>query len=490
MRYLYSLASLLVSALCQQVPIQQPEVYGTGFEIFQSDHSFEHSIRIKKQNDSLCNAGSDQYTGWLDVGNKHLFFWYFESKNDEVNDPLTLWMNGGPGASSIIGLFAENGPCLINKYGNGTDYNPFGWSEKTSLLYVDQPAGVGLSYLDEGEPVVDNSFVSATDMHVFLQIFISKVFPEKEKVPFHISGESYGGHYIPILGSLIVQQNTLYPKRPQVPLKSVLIGNGYVSPIDTAYGYWETLCTTKPGVKEPVFNETRCDIMASQMPRCMEITRICYSHPDPAVCMAASTVCWNGVTGWYDGESYKGGRNRFDITKPCDVDDICYKEALLIEDYINSKPVWSALGVPSTVKNYTAEAYDVANAFELTGEIILTTQPQVLYLLDKHIDVLFYQGNLDLACNTAGTLRWANNMPWKGQTEFTSKDLKPWKAMRDGEEVEVGTFKEVYIRMHDGDEKKTRFAFVTIDGSGHMVPMDQPEVALQMLNTWMERGSF
>jgi cathepsin A (carboxypeptidase C) len=118
------------------------------------------------------------------------------------------------------------------------------------------------------------------------------------------------------LGAQIVGQNLLYPHQPQVPLKSVAIGNGFVSPLDTAYGYWETLCTTKPGVKKPVFNETRCDIMATNLPRCIDVAKTCYDHPDPAICSAASEVCWDGVIKYYDGESYAGGRNRFDSNVP------------------------------------------------------------------------------------------------------------------------------------------------------------------------------
>jgi hypothetical protein len=88
-----------------------------------------------------------------------------------------------------------------------------------------------------------------------------------------------------------VSQNILHPKQPQVALKSLAIGNGYVSPLDTAFGYWETLCTTNPGVDEPVFNETRCDIMAANLPRCMEVLKVCYDHSDPAICQAAAGVC-------------------------------------------------------------------------------------------------------------------------------------------------------------------------------------------------------
>jgi cathepsin A (carboxypeptidase C) len=95
--------------------------------------------------------------------------------------------------------------------------------------------------------------------------------------------------------------------------------------------------------------------------------------------------------------------------------------------------------------------------------------PELQYLLASQIDVLIYQGNLDLACNTAGAKRWTANMPWKGQAAFTSLDLKPWKSSKSGKEVVAGMFKEVNVKMVEGDEKTTRFTLVTIDKSGHMV---------------------
>ena len=206
---------------------------------------------------------------------------------------------------------------------------------------------------------------------------------------------------MPVLGAQIVSQNRLYPSRAQINLKSVLVGNGYFSPLDTAYGYWETLCTTTPGVKEPVFNATRCDIMATNLPRCMNLAKICYANPDPAICQAAEQVCWDGVIKYYDGESYKGGRNRFDITIPCELDGFCYPLVAKIQQYLNQQEVWEALGVPKTLGQYNVSSSEVEFAFALAGDEGLTTEPQVLYLLESGVDVLIYQGMLDLACNTA-----------------------------------------------------------------------------------------
>lgn len=81
---------------------------------------------------------------------------------------------------------------------------------------------------------------------------------------------------------------------------------------DTIFGYWETLCTTNPGIPDPIFNQTQCDIMAANMPRCMSVFDGCIQNPDPAICHAALAVCWEGVMGWFEDEVGAGGRNRFD----------------------------------------------------------------------------------------------------------------------------------------------------------------------------------
>lgn len=188
-RYLFALFGL--SAAASQTVLQPEHSSHDDFRVIQNKHSPSHSVRIRQQNDTICAAGSPQYTGWLDIGPRHLFFWYFESQNDPVKDPLTLWMTGGPGSSSMLGLFLEIGPCLVNEHGNGTVYNPFAWNGNSSLLFVDQPGDVGFSYVDEGAEIPGDSHLAAIDMHRFLQMFISDVFPDRLNSPVHISGESY-----------------------------------------------------------------------------------------------------------------------------------------------------------------------------------------------------------------------------------------------------------------------------------------------------------
>ena len=95
--------SLVASADGQlERPLSGPlEASEVAYTTFRSPYSPAHSLRITSQNSSLCDARSVQYTGWLDVGPHHLFFWYFESQRNPREDPLTLWLTGGPGGSSM-----------------------------------------------------------------------------------------------------------------------------------------------------------------------------------------------------------------------------------------------------------------------------------------------------------------------------------------------------------------------------------------------------
>ncbi|EAL91158.1 putative carboxypeptidase Y [Aspergillus fumigatus Af293] len=467
--YLLHFALYTVAYATQEVlrPVTDQD---SEFRIVQSHHSPDHSIRIKQQNESICAAGSPQYTGWLAVGHKHLFFWYFESQNDPSHDPLTLWMSGGPGVSSMVGLFQEIGPCLVDEYGNGTYHNPWGWSRYLSLLFVDQPVDVGFSYVDGGHELPRDSKEAAVDMHRFLQLFVSEVFPHLQDLPVHVSGESFA---------------------PQVRLKSCLVGNGFMSPRDTFFGYWETLCTTNPGVEKPVFNQTRCDLIASNMPRCMEVSAVCVQNPDPALCSAALSVCYEGVVGLYEDESGKGGRNRFDITAPCEIDDMCYIQAVHVEQYLNTPAVWNALSPPKQISEYKMVSEAVIDAFAKSSDGMTSTSDLVAFLLANQVHFLAYQGNLDLACNTAGNLRWAHSLVWKGQAEFASKPLRPWRSpvAATGRNETVGTMKEVRVRVGNADTE-SRFALVTVDGAGHLLPQDRPDVALDMMVRWITGAPF
>lgn len=95
-------------------------------------------------NSGVCETtpGVNQYSGYLDIGDgNQMFFWYFEARNNPQKAPLAAWFNGGPGCSSMIGLFQENGPCQFYSGSSEPSINPYSFNTFANMLYVDQPVG-------------------------------------------------------------------------------------------------------------------------------------------------------------------------------------------------------------------------------------------------------------------------------------------------------------------------------------------------------------
>jgi cathepsin A (carboxypeptidase C) len=150
---------------------------------------------------------------------------------------------------------------------------------------------------------------------------------------------------------------------------------------------------------------------------------------------------------------------------------MCYVEAVRVEVYLNTPTIWNALSVPKQIDSFNISSDAIARSFERTSDLETSVSDQVAFLLQNQVHYLAYQGNRDLACNTAGNLRWANSLVWKGQPEFTSKSLRPWKSVlaATGQDEIVGTMKEVRVRTSDTAKIESRFAIVTVDHAGHMV---------------------
>ncbi|KAK5983222.1 Carboxypeptidase [Trichostrongylus colubriformis] len=166
---------------------------------------------------------SKQYAGYLQISKqKQLFYWYIESENNPANDPLVLFLNGGPGCSSLQGLFLEMGPFRVNNYGETVTRNPWTWNRYANIIYLDAPAGVGFSVRLDGLWNYTDTEV-AMDNHAAMKEWFKK-FPERMKNDFYAAGESYAGTYIPMLSALLVDDES-------IKFKGMLIGNGCVDDV-------------------------------------------------------------------------------------------------------------------------------------------------------------------------------------------------------------------------------------------------------------------
>ncbi len=139
------------------------------------------------------------YSGYLDVtANKSLHYVFVQSMSDPVNDPLLIWFNGGPGCSSLLGFFQENGPWIIDDGETYIKENPYPWNVRANVMYLESPAGVGYSWAENREDNVFDDMTQSYDTYAALVEFYKK-FPTFLNHDLYISGESYAGIYVPYL---------------------------------------------------------------------------------------------------------------------------------------------------------------------------------------------------------------------------------------------------------------------------------------------------
>jgi carboxypeptidase C (cathepsin A) len=132
---------------------------------------------------------------------------------DPLNNPVTIWLNGGPGSSSVFGNFLENGPLWI-KSSNSTgsvvydvNNNPQGsWANNSTMIYVDQPIGTGFSYADPPEYLTNMDGAAAEFVTFMVNLY--ELYPEFKDRPLYMTGESYAGKYLPRYSNALLDSNT------------------------------------------------------------------------------------------------------------------------------------------------------------------------------------------------------------------------------------------------------------------------------------------
>ncbi|XP_046585302.1 probable serine carboxypeptidase CPVL isoform X4 [Haliotis rubra] len=170
------------------------------------------------------------YSGFLTVNktiNSNMFFWFFPAQTDPANAPVLLWLQGGPGGSSLFGLFIEHGPILVDAHGNLQRRN-ITWNSKYSMLYVDNPVGTGFSFTGEDSGYATNEEDVGRDLYSCLTQFF-QIFKEYQKNDFYITGESYAGKYVPAISYKIHMENPT--AKVKINFKGMAIGDGLCDPI-------------------------------------------------------------------------------------------------------------------------------------------------------------------------------------------------------------------------------------------------------------------
>ena len=488
------LAFIGVIDASQDVPIQPRQFPTEPTDVTTITSPSGVQIRYKEPGQfGVCETtpGVKSYSGYIDLSpDEHVFFWFFESRRDPANDPVTLWLNGGPGSDSLVGLFLENGPCNITKELTST-INPYSWNEISNMLYISQPVGVGFSYRQEQEgsrdpigmfvnstvepangryPVGDVTTIDTTDKaavatYHILQAFYSALPQLDNKVQskvFNLWTESYGGHYGPAFFKYFSEQNQLIQKGVMngtfFNMDTLGIGNGLIDEYIQVPWYPEFAMYNTYGIKaynETVYNYAK---FALNKPNgCLAQINFCRANnhssiADLGFCSEAVGMCRDNVESLYYEFS---GRGIYDIRHPFR-DPIPPKYFI---DYLNQAQIQNAIGVDLNYTSFSNPA--VTFAFLQTGDLVYTSFLEDLeQLLEAGVNVALYYGDADYICNWFGGEALSLAVKYEHSAHFAEAGYAPMVV--NG--VEYGVVRQF-----------GNFSFTRVYEAGHLVPLYQRE---------------
>ncbi|XP_068637018.1 serine carboxypeptidase 1-like [Aristolochia californica] len=388
----------------------------------------------------------DQYAGYVTVDPSHgrTLFYYFVESPENAAKPLVLWLNGGPGCSSLgAGAMMELGPFRVNSDGKTLSRNKYGWNNVANILFLESPAGVGFSYSNATSDYdLSGDKRTADDSYTFLLNWLER-FPQYKSKDFFITGESYAGHYVPQLAQLILQRNKI-TNQTVINLRGIAIGNAWIDSDTGLKGMYEFFAT-----HALISDETRDGIIANC--KFSNISLTCQEYLQQAHVSIQNIYIYHIYAPFCS--SFSGGHvsnQKHAAFDPCS-DDYIYS-------YLNLPEVQKALhaNLTNLPGPWSSCNFIINLAWTDSPDSVLET---INELMASEINVWIYSGDVDGRVTVTSTRMAINRLRPSVETSWY-----PWFA--DGE---VGGYAVGYQNL----------TFVTIREAGHFVPSYQPARALK-----------
>ncbi|CAG9865146.1 unnamed protein product [Phyllotreta striolata] len=388
--------------------------------------------------------GVKSHSGFFTVDktfNSNMFFWFFPADHDYENAPVLLWLQGGPGATSLAGLFEENGPFALTKSYN-LKRNEFSWTLNHSVIYIDNPVQTGYSFTEGG--FARNQTKVGQDLYEALRQFFL-VFPELRRNEFYATGESYAGKYVPAVSYAILKNNPRADAK--INLKGMAIGNGLCDPVHQLnYGgyLYEIGLIDKHGRTQFAEYERKGInyIKKKEFLKAFEIFDDLLNGD-----LNDGKTLFKNLTGfdYYFDYLYTNSPNELQID---------------FSRFVQREDIRKAIHVGSLT-------FNDGNAVEenLKEDVMDSVAPWISVLL-SNIRVMFYNGQMDIIVPYPLTVNFLNNLPFSGSDEYKIAPRRIWRYRDDipGYVKQAGNLTEVLVR-----------------NAGHMVPSFQPEWALDLI---------
>jgi len=255
-----------------------------------------------------------------------------------------------------------------------------------------------------------------------------------------------------------VLEGNLAGGKPHINLAGLAVGNGLTDP-SVQYKYYAQMANNNTyGVK--AVSDAAYKQMVAAIPSCIAAINDCQN--DTAACSAAQAQCNDAMLGPYE----QSGLNTYDVRIPCKVPGLCYDFSAPTA-WLDQASTRAALGVTGSSSSWSSCNMRVNQQF--SSDWMANQQYTVPPLLAAGVRVLIYAGDADFVCNWLGNKAWTLALPWNGSAAFNAASDHTWS---------VGGQKAGTARTADG------FTFLQVNNAGHMVPMDQPENALEMVRTF------
>lgn len=373
------------------------------------------------------------------------------TQSGSTTDPVIAWFNGGPGCSSLGGLLSENGPFYPDAQGNLVN-NPYAWNLKANVLYIESPVDVGFS-IAPGSPRY-NDTQTMNDNYAALELFFAQ-FPQFANNKFILAGESYAGHYVPMLARRIWDAKQTAPNAyPQKNFRGFLVGNpstnsayDFGEPLTRYYQSHGLLRLDDNDQNDVSGNFDPYDILIDVCNAREALRSVRYPHPLVDKLRKAPVP------------------SRFNVpVMPACIDNH-------VTAYLNRADVQSAIhAVPVTWVECGGPAYDFGQQSMI---------PYYKFFHDQtDLQVMVYSGDADTVINFISTQTWilSMNLP-------TRVDWAPWYATEFANPKNNGQQVAGWHMISTNG----RFAYRTVKGAGHMVPWWQPAPAWTMLESFLKQ---
>lgn len=415
------------------------------------------------------NVSFTHYSGYVTVNQdsgRALFYWFIEAVEDPSTKPLVLWLNGGPGCSSIAyGEAEELGPFHIMKDGKTLYLNPYSWNLVANILFLDSPVGVGFSYSNTSSDLLNNGDrKTAKDSLAFLMNWFER-FPQYKGRDFYITGESYAGHYVPQLSQAIVKHN-LATSTERINLKGYMVGNAltddYHDHLGVSQFMWSSGLISDQTYK---LLNLLCDFesfihSSGPCDKILDIASEELGNIDPYSIFTPSCPANISLSNHLLKRRLMAGRIS-------DKYDPCTEKHSVV--YFNLPEVQKSLHVsPVAAQSKWATCSDVVSSnWKDSPRTVLDIYRE---LIPSGLRIWMFSGDTDAVIPITST-RFSIDA-------LRLPTVKPWRAWY--EDGQVGGWTQEYAGL----------TFVSVRGAGHEVSLHKPKLALTLIKSFLSGTSM